>query len=88
LSVINCWLHAGAQDEAAALLPEDAAAQAMAWDGPEASKVAMSGEVRLSDEASKIEQLTIDKMKVALACLRRWMYCRSTPGSNGLLEIQ
>jgi hypothetical protein len=48
----------------------------------------MSGEVRLSDEASKIEQLTIDKMKVALACLRRWMYCRSTPGTNGLLEIQ
>jgi hypothetical protein len=88
LNVINCWLRAGAQDAAAALLPADAAAQAMAWDGLEASNVAMSGGVRLSDEASKIEELTIDKKKVELAYLRRWMYCRSTPGSNGLLEIE
>ena len=42
-----------------------------------ASNAALSGEVRRSHEALKIAQLTIDKMKVELAYLRRMKYGRS-----------
>ena len=43
-----------------------------------ASNAALSGEVRRSHEALKIAQLTIDKMKVELAYLRRMKYGRSS----------
>ena len=43
-----------------------------------ASNTALSGEVRRSHEALKIAQLTIDKMKVELAYLRRMKYGRSS----------
>ena len=42
-----------------------------------ANNAALSGEVRRSHEALKIAQLTIDKMKVELAYLRRMKYGRS-----------
>jgi hypothetical protein len=53
-----------------------------------ASNAALSGKIRRSHEASKIAQLTIDKMKVELAYLRRRMYGQSGPGSNIQREIQ
>jgi len=43
-----------------------------------ASNAALSGEVQRSHEALKIAQLTIDKMKVELAYLRRMKYGRSS----------
>jgi hypothetical protein len=43
-----------------------------------ASNAALSGEVRRSHEALKIAQLTIHKMKVELAYLRRMKYGRSS----------
>jgi transposase len=43
-----------------------------------ASNAALSGELRQSHEALKIAQLTIDKMKVELAYLRRMKYGRSS----------
>jgi len=43
-----------------------------------ASNAALSGEVRRSHEGLKITQLTIDKMKVELAYLRRMKYGRSS----------
>jgi transposase len=43
-----------------------------------ASNAALSGEVRRSQEALKVAQLTIDKMKVELAYLRRMKYGRSS----------
>jgi len=43
-----------------------------------ASNAALSGEVRRSHEGLKIAQLTIDKMKVELAYLRRMKYGRSS----------
>jgi transposase len=43
-----------------------------------ASNAALSGEVRRSHEALKIAQLTIEKMKVELAYLRRMKYGRSS----------
>ena len=43
-----------------------------------ASNAALSGEVRRSYEALKIAQLTIEKMKVELAYLRRMKYGRSS----------
>jgi transposase len=43
-----------------------------------ASNTALSSEVRRSQEALKIAQLTIDKMKVELAYLRRMKYGRSS----------
>jgi transposase len=43
-----------------------------------ASNAALSGEVRRSHEALKMAQLTIDKMKVELAYLRRMKYGRSS----------
>lgn len=43
-----------------------------------ASNAALSGEVRRSHAALKIAQLTIDKMKVELAYLRRMKYGRSS----------
>jgi transposase len=43
-----------------------------------ASNAALSGEVLRSQEALKIAQLTIDKMKVELAYLRRMKYGRSS----------
>jgi transposase len=43
-----------------------------------ASNAALIGEVRRSHEALKIAQLTIDKMKVELAYLRRMKYGRSS----------
>ena len=43
-----------------------------------ASNAALSGEVRRSHEALKIAQLTIDKLKVELAYLRRMKYGRSS----------
>ena len=43
-----------------------------------ANNTALSGEVRRSHEALKIAQLTIDKMKVELAYLRRMKYGRSS----------
>ncbi len=43
-----------------------------------ANNAALSGEVRRSHEALKIAQLTIDKMKVELAYLRRMKYGRSS----------
>jgi transposase len=43
-----------------------------------ARNAALSGEVRRSHEALKIAQLTIDKMKVELAYLRRMKYGRSS----------
>jgi len=39
---------------------------------------ALTGEVKRSHEALKIAQLTIDKMKVELAYLRRMKYGRSS----------
>jgi transposase len=50
----------------------------MTWDELVASNAALSGEVRRSHEALKIAQLTIDKMKVELAYLRRMKYGRSS----------
>jgi transposase len=50
----------------------------MTWDELLASNAALSGEVRRSHEALKIAQLTIDKMKVELAYLRRMKYGRSS----------
>ena len=43
-----------------------------------ARNTALSGEVRRSQEALKIAQLTIDKMKVELTYLRRTKYGRSS----------
>jgi transposase len=43
-----------------------------------ANNAALSGEVKRSHEALKIAQLTIDKMKVELAYLRRMKYGRSS----------
>src|SRR5271169_1658727 len=43
-----------------------------------AKNTALSSEVRRSHEALKIAQLTIDKMKVELAYLRRMKYGRSS----------
>jgi len=43
-----------------------------------AKNTALSSEVRRSQEALKIAQLTIDKMKVELAYLRRMKYGRSS----------
>jgi len=43
-----------------------------------ANNAALSGEVRRSHEALKIAQLTIEKMKVELAYLRRMKYGRSS----------
>jgi transposase len=43
-----------------------------------ACNAALSGEVRRSHEALKVAQLTIDKMKVELAYLRRMKYGRSS----------
>ena len=43
-----------------------------------ASNTALRGEVQRSHEALKIAQLTIDKMKVELAYLRRMKYGRSS----------
>jgi hypothetical protein len=43
-----------------------------------ASNAALSGDLRQSHEALKIAQLTIDKMKVELAYLRRMKYGRSS----------
>jgi transposase len=51
---------------------------AMTWDELVASNATLSGEVRRSHEALKIAQLTIDKMKVELAYLRRMKYGRSS----------
>src|SRR5258706_16467784 len=42
------------------------------------NNAALRGEVRRSHEALKIAQLTIDKMKVELAYLRRMKYGRSS----------
>lgn len=50
----------------------------MTFDELVASNAALSGEVRRSHEALKIAQLTIDKMKVELAYLRRMKYGRSS----------
>ena len=49
----------------------------MTFDELVASNAALSGEVRRSHEALRIAQLTIDKMKVELAYLRRMKYGRS-----------
>ena len=43
-----------------------------------ASNTALSGELRRAHEALKIAQLTIEKMKVELAYLRRMKYGRSS----------
>jgi hypothetical protein len=43
-----------------------------------ANNAALSGEVKRSHEALKIARLTIDKMKVELAYLRRMKYGRSS----------
>lgn len=51
---------------------------AMTLDELVATNAALSGEVRRSREALKIAQLTIDKMKVELAYLRRMKYGRSS----------
>jgi hypothetical protein len=53
-----------------------------------ASNAALSGKIRRSHEASRIAQLTIDKMEVERAYLRRRRYGWSSPGSNVQLEIQ
>ena len=50
----------------------------MTFDELVASNAALNGEVRRSHEALKIAQLTIDKMKVELAYLRRMKYGRSS----------
>jgi hypothetical protein len=50
----------------------------MTFDELVASNAALSGEVRRSHEALRIAQLTIDKMKVELAYLRRMKYGRSS----------
>ncbi len=50
----------------------------MTWAELVASNAALNGEVRRSHEALKIAQLTIDKMKVELAYLRRMKYGRSS----------
>lgn len=49
-----------------------------------ASNAALSGEVRRSHEALKIAQLTIDKMKVELAYLRRMNTAAPASGSSTL----
>ncbi len=51
---------------------------AMTWDELVASNAALSSEVRRSHEALKIAQLTIEKMKVEVAYLRRMKYGRSS----------
>ena len=51
---------------------------AMTWDELVASNAALSGEVRRSHAALKIAQLTIEKMKVEVAYLRRMKYGRSS----------
>jgi hypothetical protein len=61
---------------------------AMPWDELHAGNAALSGEIRRSSDASNIALLTIDKMNVELAYLRRKMYGRSISGSNMLLEIE
>jgi transposase len=51
---------------------------AMTFADLETNNAALRGEVRRSHEALKIAQLTIDKMKVELAYLRRMKYGRSS----------
>ena len=52
--------------------------RAMTFEELVAGNASLSGEVRRSHEALKIAQLTIDKMKVELAYLRRMKYGRSS----------